>query len=82
MQESTFKIMNYKKVPNIKVMKGLMEHNLQVWLRISLNSARRKKLICGSILLCNIVRDLTGGGSVAVADGVSDMSQVTGDTRD
>ena len=43
----------------------------------------RKKSILGSsrtILLC-IVGKLAGGGYVAVAFGVSEMCQVTGDTR-
>ena len=36
-------------------------------------------LCSSSILLC-IMGELVGGGSVAVAVGVSDMRQVTGDT--
>ena len=57
--------------------------NVQFWLINGLELPLGEKLTFGSlqtILLC-IVGKLAGGGSVAVAVGVSDMCQVTGDTQ-
>ena len=64
-------------------MKGNWSQNLRFWLRNCLKLPVEKNLIFGSlqtILLC-IVLELAGGGSVAVAVGISDMLQVKGDMR-
>ena len=66
--------MLYKKISYIKVIKGEWFQNLPFWIRNGLKLTRKKN-ICrslSSILLC-IVGELAGGGSVAVAVGVTDM---------
>ena len=91
LKKSKVKLINYKKIPWGKVMKEHRSQNLQFWPEMVINYRINvwvfvthcwwvKVKISSKILLC-ILGELAGGGSVAVAVGVSDIWQVTGDMQ-
>ena len=60
-------MIDFKKIPSGKAMKGQWSQNVQLWLRNGLKLAGNHPAE-----LC-IVGEIAGGGSMAVAAGVSDM---------
>ena len=61
-------------------MKGYWSLRLPFWLRNGRKLARRIVVLCDSLLMGLGQDQLAGVGSVAVAVGISDMLEVTGDT--